>query len=200
MPSPQSKLTPGYKGATVLSYDENAPRVFVAKLMAEWPLAGRDEICRRVETALRGRYEKYLSAFIQYATINAYNAVREGEKSAMFERVKPIATGEATATISVSALTSSASPVPVPVRTVLTPAQVQEREVERTQTKTEVKRVLLNLVAPDGRLWRELSIAEYMTFGKKQLDHGQRMLSAGHKRTELIATATTEAELNKVFG
>lgn len=187
---PATKLAPGYKGATVMSFDENAPRALVAQIMAAYPQAGRDEIVRRVETALNSsRYASYLPAFIAYATINAYNAIRDGEKAAEAARRSTPARPDTPA---------------APTKTALEQENERhereaERAVHRDRAAANVKRVLLNLVAPNGKLWRELSIAEYMTFGKKQFAHGKRMLRAGHKRVELLATATSEAELQKVF-
>ncbi len=79
-------------------------------------------------------------------------------------------------------------------------ADAQRRAGEKIQAKEAVRLVLLDLLSPTGKVWRDLSIAEYMKIGEKQLKHGKRMIASGHKRAELLATATTEAELAKVFG
>ena len=71
------------------------------------------------------------------------------------------------------------------------------REAERNQAKADVKLTLLDLVAPNNKLWRELSITEYMTFGERQLKHGKKLIAGGHKASELLSAATTEAEIRK---
>jgi hypothetical protein len=71
------------------------------------------------------------------------------------------------------------------------------RDREREQAKADVKLTLLDLVAPNNKLWRELSITEYMTFGERQLKHGKKLIAGGHKASELLGAATTEAEIRK---
>lgn len=190
MPATKAKPAPGYKGATVVSFDENAPRVLVAKFMTKFPTASREEICQRIAMALNSTHSKYLPAFIRYATINAWNAVRDGERSAEVEKNREQEVKDATA---------APSRAVVPVDPVARREHQEVRTVERANAKEIVKLLLLNLIAPNGKLWGDLSIAEYMTIGQKQFQHGAKMIRAGHKKGELLKTATDDNELAKVF-
>jgi hypothetical protein len=202
MSSPQAKLAPGRTGAKVTSFDENAARAFVKRVMDEYPHAGRDEIVRRVRDRVTGKDGKYLPSFIDYATINAWRVIRNGEQEA--QRSTP-AQLPASSSASVSATaTATAHVAAAPIKSAVQIEQERHTsEMQRIATheaaKANVKVVLLDLLSPTGKLWRDLSVAEYMALGKKQFEHGRQLLAAGHKQTELLATATTEAEIQKVF-
>lgn len=195
------KLAPGRTGAKVTSFDENAARAFVKRVMDEHPHAGRDEIVRRVRDRVTGKDGKYLPSFIDYATINAWRVIRKGEEDAAQEGRTPLASSSVTTTTTARA---SAIPVTAPVKSAFQIEQERHQHevmkiVVRDRAKQDVKVVLLDLLAPNGKLWRDLSVAEYMSIGKKQFDHGKQLLRQGHKRNELLATATTEDAIQKVF-
>lgn len=69
----------GHRGATRVSYREHNPRVLVARIMAEYPQAGVEEICRRVRKALAGRDSDFQDAFNDYATTNHFNIIQQDE-------------------------------------------------------------------------------------------------------------------------
>lgn len=186
----QAQAAPGKLGAKVMSFDENAARAFVKRIMDRYPEASREEIVRRVRALVTGRDHKYLASFVDYATINAWRVIREGER-------RPADNSD----YSAANLAPDKAP---PMKTAAEldaarQAALQQRGEAREQAKADVKMILLDLVAPNGKLWRDLSIAEYMNFGKRQFHHGQAMLKAGHKKSELLATATDEADLQKIF-
>lgn len=203
MSTASAKTAPGKTGAKVMSFDENAARVFVKRVMEQYPLDSREQIIVKVRQrvlpkALTGDAGKFLPSFVDYATINAWRAIKNGEQAV---DDLPASTPAPTPPPSPTAATN------IPAPPVKTAAELEDerhtaetrRIAEREQAKKDVKLVLLDLVAPNGKLWRELSISEYMEIGVKQQRHGQKLISAGHKKSELLATATSEDEMQKVF-
>jgi hypothetical protein len=73
---------PGHRGATRASWRDNNPRVLIARIMAEHPQAGVEEICRRVRKALAGADRAFQEAFNDYCTVNHYNVIKREEDEA----------------------------------------------------------------------------------------------------------------------
>lgn len=204
MPTASAKAAPGKTGAKVMSFDENAARVFVKRVMEQYPLDTREQIVVKVRQrvlpkALTGEAGKFLPSFVDYATINAWRAIKNGEHAA--DDLPQ------TSTTPVKGASSDKFTGSGATLTIKSAAELederhiaeQRRIAEREQAKKDVKLVLLDLVSPSGKLWRELSIAEYMDIGVKQQKHGAKLLAEGHKKSELLNTATNEDEIQKVF-
>lgn len=186
MSQQRAKSAPGKIGAKVMSFDEHAARAFVKQIVDRYPNDTREQIMLKVRQQvlpknLTGDPGKYLQSFVDYATINAWRAIKNQS-----------ATPDAPAT--------PAAPAAPAIKLAEVRRDVEiRRTAQQESAKAAVKTVLLELLAPNGKLWRDLTIEEYMTFGKCQMEHGRAMIKAGHPRTELLNTATTETEIQKIF-
>lgn len=202
MPQASTKEKPGKTGAKVTSFDENAARVYVKRVMDQHPAYSREQIVAKVRQLVLPKHlsgdSKYLPAFVDYATINAWRAVKLGETS--FDPPAPTPSKD-----HATEPTGKATPgQPRPVVPIKSAAELEDerhqaelrRIASRDTAKQNVKAVLLNLVAPNGKLWRELTLLEYGTFGQRQHEHYKAMIAAGHTDSELLDKATSDAEID----
>lgn len=194
------------KGATHASRADLNPLHLVQEVKNKYPEAANDEVIRRVRALLSSTKARYQEAFDTYAIHNLIRTIERDQeiaRSGGAKVVSPFATGGKGEGNKADAPNIAPKQLPPPK----TAAELEDerheiekrRIAERDHAKAAVKLVLLDLVAPNGKLWRDLSIAEYMKIGERQFKHGKSMIDAGHAQTELLVKATSEAELATVF-